>query len=76
MLESDHDFSLAYIETFAISLPILFRNHSSVYTGDMSKAVMYIIITVTTVIGGWAPTLWGASMLDAWSILGSVLADL
>jgi hypothetical protein len=39
----------------------------------MSKAVMYIIITITTVIGGWVPTLWGASMLDVSSILGSVV---
>jgi len=39
----------------------------------MSKAVMYIIITITTVIGGWVPTLWGASMLDVTSIFGSVV---
>jgi hypothetical protein len=39
----------------------------------MSKAVMYIIITITTVIGGWLPTLWGASMLDISSIFGSVV---
>lgn len=43
------------------------------YTKTMSKVVMYIIISVATVIGGWLPTLFGASMLDMWSILGSVV---
>lgn len=52
---------------------MLFRNHLRVYTGVMSKAVMYIIISVTTVIGGWVPTLFGASMLDMASIFGSVI---
>lgn len=39
----------------------------------MSKLVMYIIISVMGAIGGWVPTLFGASMLGGWSILGSLV---
>lgn len=39
----------------------------------MSKLVMYIIIGVTTVIGSWVPTIFGASMLDISSVFGSVV---
>lgn len=39
----------------------------------MSKMLMYIIISVATVIGGWIPTLWGESMLGFVSIFGSVV---
>lgn len=34
---------------------------------------MYIIIGVTTVIGSWVPTIFGASMLDISSVFGSVV---
>ncbi len=42
----------------------------------MSKTIMYIIISVTTLIGGWIPTLWGASMLGFASIFGSLIGGI
>lgn len=34
---------------------------------------MYIIIAITGAIGSWIPTLFGATMLDFSSILGSII---
>lgn len=39
----------------------------------MTKLVMYIIIGVTTTIGGWVPTLFGADLFGGWSILGTLV---
>ena len=42
----------------------------------MTKLVMYIIIGVTTTIGGYVPVLFGADLLGGWSILGTLLGGI
>ena len=37
---------------------------------------MYIIIGVTTTIGGYVPVLFGADLLGGWSILGTLLGGI
>jgi hypothetical protein len=37
---------------------------------------MYIIIGVTTTIGGYVPVLFGADMLGGWSILGTLIGGI
>lgn len=42
----------------------------------MTKLVMYIIIGVTTTVGGWIPTLFGSSWFGGWSILGTLIGGI
>jgi hypothetical protein len=37
----------------------------------MDKKILYIMITIGGVVGGYLPVLLGASGLSIWSILGS-----
>lgn len=37
----------------------------------MNKALLFLMITIGGLIGGWLPTLFGADGFSMWSILGS-----
>ncbi len=36
-----------------------------------SKTLIYILLTVGSIAGGWVPTLWGADALSLQGLLGS-----
>lgn len=39
----------------------------------MNKGLMYLLITVGGLVGGWIPVLFGTSTFSAWSIVGSTI---
>jgi len=38
-----------------------------------SKTVIYIFLTIGSFVGGWVPTLWGASAFGIASVLGGLI---
>lgn len=38
-----------------------------------SKTLIYIFMAIGSFVGGWLPTLWGASALGGWSMLGGLI---
>jgi hypothetical protein len=44
------------------------------YTVPMgSKMLIYLFMGIGSFVGGWLPTLWGASPLGGWSMLGGLI---
>ena len=41
-----------------------------------SKAFIYLFIFIGAAVGGWVPTLWGASAFGVASIIGSTIGGL
>ena len=40
------------------------------------KFMIYLLLAVGSIVGGWLPTLWGAGMLSFQSLLGSLIGGL
>ena len=38
-----------------------------------SKTLIYILLTIGSIAGGWVPTLWGADALSLQGLLGSMV---
>ena len=38
-----------------------------------SKTLIYILLTIGSIAGGWVPTLWGADVLSLQGLLGSMV---
>ncbi|MEK7774940.1 MAG: hypothetical protein AAB305_03540 [Candidatus Zixiibacteriota bacterium] len=40
------------------------------------KSLIYLLLTIGSVAGGWVPTLWGADAFSFQSLLGSLIGGL
>lgn len=38
-----------------------------------SKVLIYLFLSIGALVGGWVPTLFGASALGGWSVLGGLI---
>jgi hypothetical protein len=52
------------------------RNHFSYIAYMSTKSLIYILLTIGSIAGGWIPTLWGADALSFQSVAGAFIGGM